>query len=237
MMKRDDSVKGLHSNLPNKYETIRFTLREELANSISHLTGALLATAGLVLMVIFSVIRGSAWHVISSSIFGSSMVILYISSTLNHWLKPGKVKEFFFNFDQIAIFMLIAGTYTPLTLIALHGPFGWTIFGIEWGLALTGTIVKIAKPTKFESGVNIFFILLYVIMGWMIIVAIVPVFKAMPLMGVLWILIGGLCYSIGILFYKALKFRYHHLIWHLFVIAGSVSHFFGIFFYVIPIQV
>lgn len=219
------------------YEPIRFTRQEELANTISHLAGALLATTGLVLLVTYSAIRGSAWHVVSSSVYGSSMVILYLSSTFNHLLRPGRAKEFFFNFDQIAIFMLIAGTYTPLALVALHGPFGWTIFGIEWGLALTGTIVKTAKPTKFESGVNIFFIILYVIMGWMVIIAIIPVFKILPLMGVLWIFIGGICYSVGILFFKVLKFRYHHLVWHLFVIAGSISHFFAIFYYVIPIPV
>ena len=218
-------------------DTIRFSHGEELANSISHLIGALLATAGLVLMVVFSALKGSAWHVVSSSVFGSTMVILYISSTLNHWLKPGKSKEFFFTFDQIAIFMLIAGTYTPLTLVVLHGPFGWTIFGIEWGLALTGTIIRIARPAKFDKGVNLFFILTYAIMGWMIIIAIFHVIKVLPLMGVLWILIGGACYTLGILFYKVMKFRFHHLIWHLFVIAGSISHFFAIFFYVIPIQV
>lgn len=220
-----------------KRPAVRFTAQEELANTVSHLAGALLATAGLVLMVVFSAIRGSAWHVVSSSIFGSTMVLLYISSTLNHWLKPGKGKEFFFNFDQIAIFMLIAGTYTPLTLVALHGPLGWTIFGVEWGLALTGTIIKIAKPSKYESGVNLFFVLTYAIMGWMIIAAIVPVFKALPLMGVLWILIGGICYTLGILFFRVIRFRFHHLVWHLFVIAGTVSHFFAIFFYVIPIEV
>lgn len=220
-----------------KHETIRFTAQEELANSISHLVGALLATAGLVLMVVFSAIRGNAWHVVSSSIFGTTMVLLYVSSTLNHWLKPGKGKNFFFNFDQIAIFMLIAGTYTPLTLVALHGPFGWTIFGVEWGLAVTGTVIKIVKPNKYESGVNLFFILTYAVMGWMIIVAAVQVFKALPLMGVLWILIGGVCYTLGILFFRIIRFRFHHLIWHLFVIAGTVSHFFAIFFYVLPIQV
>jgi hemolysin III len=188
-------------------------------------------------MVVFSVTRGSSWHVVSSAIFGSTMVILYISSTLNHWLKPGRGKEFFFTFDQIAIFMLIAGTYTPVTLVALHGPFGWTIFGIEWGLALVGTIIRIVKPVKFDKGVNLFFVLTYAIMGWIIIIAIVQVFNALPLMGVIWILIGGVCYSLGILFFKIAKFRFHHLVWHLFVIAGSISHFFAIFFYVIPIKI
>lgn len=216
--------------------TRRFSRAEELANALSHMTGAMLATAGLVLMIVFSAMRGTAWHVVSTSVFGSTMVILYLSSTLNHWLKPGRVKDFFFNFDQIAIFLLIAGTYTPLTLVTLHGPFGWTIFGIEWGLALTGTLIKISRPEKFDSGVNLFYIISYIVMGWMIIIAIVPVFRALPLMGILWILIGGACYSIGILFFKLSKFRFHHLIWHIFVIGGSTSHFFAIFFFVIPLH-
>ncbi|UCG26949.1 MAG: hemolysin III family protein, partial [Bacteroidales bacterium] len=217
--------------------TVRFSYREELANAISHLTGALLATAGLVLMVVFSAIKGSAWHVVSSAVFGTTMIILYVSSTLNHWLKPGRVKDFFFNFDQIAIFMLIVGTYTPLTLVALHGAFGWVIFGIEWSLAVTGTAIRIIKPDKFESGISLFFILTYVIMGWIVVIAIVQVLKAISLMGFIWILIGGLCYSLGILFFRLAKFRFHHLIWHIFVIAGSISHFFAIYFYILPIQV
>ena len=121
----------------------RFSYSEELANAISHLIGAILAIAGLVLMVVYSAINGSAWHVVSTTIFGSTMTLLYLSSTLNHWLPAGKGKEFFFNFDQIAIFLLIAGTYTPITLIALHGAFGWVIFGLEWGLALIGILLNI----------------------------------------------------------------------------------------------
>lgn len=217
-------------------ESIRFTYAEELANTISHMVGILLAITGLVLMVVFSALSGTFWHILSTSIFGSTMVILYLSSTLNHLLPVGRTKDFFFNFDQIAIFLLIAGTYTPLTLIALHGTMGWVIFGLEWGFALLGIIIKLFKPTKFESGVNIFYIILYVIMGCILILAIDQFIRIIPGMGLIWLVIGGLFYTIGILFFKLSKFKFHHLVWHLFVIAGSISHFICIFFYVIPLD-
>ena len=212
----------------------RFSHSEELANALSHLAGALLAGTGLVLMVVYSVRNGNAWHVVSTSIFGSTMLILYISSTLNHWLKPGRGKEFFFNFDQVAIFLLIAGTYTPLTLVLISSGLGWTIFGLEWGLALVGISIKLMKPTAFESGVNYFFISLYSLMGWMLLIGIRTIAAAISPMGLAWIFIGGACYTLGILFYKKIQFPYHHLVWHLFVIAGSISHFFAIFFHIIP---
>ena len=133
----------------------RFSAREELANALSHLTGALLAAAGLLLMVVFSALNGNAWHMVSTSIFGISMIVLYTSSTFNHWLKPGRGKEFFFNFDQVAIFLLIAGTYTPLTLVSIRSGLGWTIFGLEWGLAIIGITIRLLKPAAFESVLTI----------------------------------------------------------------------------------
>ncbi|HDR67974.1 MAG TPA: hemolysin III family protein [Bacteroidaceae bacterium] len=214
--------------------TRKFTFREEMANGISHIAGTLLAIAGLILMVYFSISRGNIWHLVSTSIFGISMITLYLSSTLTHILPPGRIKDFFFNFDRIAIYLLIAGTYTPIALITLHGPVGWIIFGIEWGLALTGIIMIFRKPGNFDDGVNIFYILSYAVMGWLILIVIVPVIRLLPLMGWLWIFIGGICYTLGIFFYKLATFRYHHLVWHLLVVAGSISHFFSVFFYMIP---
>lgn len=212
----------------------RFSHSEELANALSHLAGAVLSAAGLVLMVVYSTLNGNAWHVVSTSIFGGSMLILYTSSTFNHWLKPGKGKEFFFNFDQVAIFLLIAGTYTPLTLVLIRSGLGWTIFGLEWGLAILGISIKLMRPTAFESGVNYFFIFLYALMGWMLLIGIGTIARAISPMGLAWIFIGGACYTLGILFYKKIQFPYHHLVWHLFVIAGSISHFFAIFYHIIP---
>lgn len=212
----------------------RFTREEEIANAVSHLLGALLAAAGLVIMLIHAARNGNAWHITSVAIFGATMILLYLSSSFNHILKPGKLKDIFFNFDQVAIFLLIAGTYTPVSLIVLKGALGWTIFGIEWGLALTGILLKIRKPARFESGVNLFYIFTYIIMGWMILVAIVPLVRLLPFMGWMWIFIGGISYSAGVIFFKLARFRFHHLIWHLLVMTGSAAHFFAVFFYMLP---
>lgn len=212
----------------------RFSDKEDLANAISHTTGAFLSVAALVLMVVYSAIRGDAWHVVSSAIFGFSMVFLYTSSSVAHWLPSGKRKDTFFTLDQLAIFILIAGTYTPLSLVALRGSLGWVVFGIEWGLAIFGIVRLLRRVNNFESGVGIIDILIYVVMGWLVVAVSGPVLKAIPLMGYIWIIIGGLFYTLGILFFKIAKFRYHHLIWHLLVIGGTASHFVAIFFYILP---
>jgi hemolysin III len=213
--------------------TRRFSAREDLANALSHLGGTLLSIAGLTLMVVFSAIRGNAWYIVSASVFGTSLVILYLSSTIAHWLPEGSAKDRFFVVDQVSIFILIAGTYTPVALIALHGTLGWVIFGIEWGLAIIGIIRLLIRKARFEHGVALFDIVIYTLMGWLVVIFSGPVLNSVSLMGYLWIIIGGLFYTAGIIFFKFTKFRYHHLIWHLMVIGGSVSHFTAIFFYLI----
>jgi hemolysin III len=185
----------------------RFTVGEELANTISHGLGAVFAIVGLVLLVVYSVKLGSPRHIISFSVFGGTMTILYLSSTLNHGLPVGKAKEFFHNFDQIAIFLLIAGTYTPFALVVLKGDWGWTMFGLQWGLAIAGIVAKIFLPNRFEKGVNIFFILSYIIMGWMILFFIIPMGRHMSGTGILYILIGGICYTLGTVFLKSSIFH------------------------------
>lgn len=215
----------------------KFSKGEELANALSHLAGALLGVAALVLMVVYSSINGTAWHVVSTAIFGATLVILYLSSMFTHWLPMGRTKELFFTLDQIAIFMLIAGTYTPIALISLHGPFGWVIFGIEWGLAIIGITIKLLRPVTYTKGVGWFNIILYVSMGWVFLIAVVPLLKSTPTMGLVWILIGGLCYSVGIYFFRVAKFKFAHLVWHLLVLAGSVAHFIAVFFYIIDIGI
>jgi len=212
----------------------KFSKGEELANAYSHMTGALLATAGLVLMIWQSVLHGTTMHIVTTSVFGATMIILYFSSTMTHILPMGRLKDIFFNMDRIAIYMLIAGTYTPLALIAVGGTVGWVIFGLEWGIALTGIILILTKPGDYNTGVNTFYVISYVVMGWLVLIALGPVINNLPFMGLLWILIGGVCYSLGIIFFKVIKFPYHHLVWHILVIAGSLSHFFAVFFYVIP---
>lgn len=212
----------------------KFSKSEELANAYSHMAGALLALIGLILMLVQSRASGSAIHIVTSAVFGASMVILYLSSTMTHILPMGRLKDTFFNIDRIAIYLLIAGTYTPIALIGIGGPFGWVIFGMEWGIALIGTLMILFKPGDYDTGVNIFYVLSYAVMGWIFLFAIIPMARILPTMGWLWILIGGICYSIGILFFKFFKFPYHHLVWHILVIAGSLSHFFAVFFYLIP---
>ena len=211
----------------------RFSDREDLANALSHMAGAILALAGLVLMVVFSALKGTAVHIISSSVFGLSMLFLYTASSVAHWLPEGKRKDAFFTMDQVAIFILIAGTYTPLSLLALHGAVGWIVLSIEWSLALIGILRLIFRKNLFESGVGVLDIIIYVLMGWLIVIVSGPVLKSIPLMGYLWIIIGGLFYTLGVIFYRITKFRFHHLVWHLFVIGGTASHFVAIFFYVL----
>ena len=212
----------------------KFSRGEELANALSHLAGALFGVVALVLMIHYSLSNGTGWHLISTSVFGATMIMLYLSSTFTHILPAGRAKDWFFNTDRIAIYFLIAGTYTPIALVTLNGPLGWTIFGIEWGLALVGTFLILTRPGEFNKGVNTFYVVSYAVMGWLLLIAIGPIFRSIPLMGALWILIGGLCYTIGIAFYNTIKFPYHHLVWHLLVLAGTISHFFAIFFYIIP---
>lgn len=215
-------------------EVNKFSPAEERANAISHFTAAILAIPALILMIRYSLAHGTPWHLVSTGIFGSSMILLYTSSALTHSLPVGKVKDLFFNIDRIAIYVLIAGTYTPIALVTLRGPLGWTIFGIEWGLALLGTLLILIKPGNYKTGVNTFYVISYAVMGWMVLIAIGPVFKSLPTMGALWIIIGGICYTAGIPFFKSIKFPFHHLVWHLLVIAGTFSHFIAVFFYIIP---
>ena len=212
----------------------KFSKGEELANALSHAAGVVFGVVALVLMVRHSLTRGNGWHLVSTSVFGATMIMLYLSSTFTHILPVGRAKDWFFNTDRIAIYFLIAGTYTPIALVTLNGPLGWTIFGIEWGLALVGTFLILTRPGAFSKGVNTFYVVSYAVMGWLLLIAIGPIFRSIPLMGALWILIGGLCYTIGIAFYTKIKFPYHHLVWHLLVLAGTISHFFAIFFYIIP---
>lgn len=211
----------------------RFSKGEELANAISHGLGLFMSIAATSVIVIFSVLNGDAWMITSSAIFGATLILLYFSSTMNHSLQHGKAKDFFHNFDQIAIYLLIAGTYTPLSISILRHDSGWLMFGIEWGFAIAGLLVKAFIPNKFERGVNVFVIISYVVMGWLLLLFINPLLNNLSTTSVILIFVGGLFYSLGIIFFKMEKLKYAHLIWHLMVIGGSVSHWIAIFIYVI----
>lgn len=210
------------------YTLPRQTLGEEIANGITHGIGAALATAALTILVVFAALKGDTWRIVSFSIYGASLVLMYISSTLYHSITNLKAKRYFRIMDHSSIFLLIAGTYTPITLIALRGTgWGWTIFGLIWGLAILGILFKLMFYGKLEKLSVVF----YILMGWLAVVAIKPMIANLPTGLLLWIAIGGLSYTLGIIFYAWTKLPYSHSIWHLFVLGGSISHFFGILLY------
>lgn len=204
---------------------------EEIANSISHGVGIGLAVAGVSLLVIFGAIYGNAWHVVSFSVFGASMITLYLASTLFHSAKNPRVKYKLNKFDHSSIYILIAGTYTPISLISLHGAFGWVIFGLIWGMAIGGIIFKVWFYSHRWRKLSAW---LYVGMGWLIIIAIVPVLRNVPSTSLYFLLAGCLTYSAGVIFYIKREILFFHFVFHLFILGGSICHFFA-FLYLLPI--
>ena len=213
--------------------TPRFSKAEELANAISHGVGLALAIVATVALVWVATLKGNNGMILSSLIFGITLILLYFSSTMNHSLAAGKAKDFFHNFDQIAIYLLIAGTYTPLAISVIGHTWGWVMFGIEWGLAISGLFVKAFLPNKFERGVNVFIIISYVIMGWLLLAFFVPLKQNLSGASLILIFAGGFFYTFGILFFKLEKLKFSHLIWHIMVIAGSACHWSAIFLFVL----
>jgi hemolysin III len=209
-----------------------YTVGEEIANSVTHGIGAGLSIAGLTLLVVLAAIYGDVWRVVSFSIYGSSLVLLYLASTLYHSIQHPKVKQVLRIFDHSAIYLLIAGTYTPFTLVSMRGPWGWTMFGVVWGLALLGIAFKTVFIGRYEKLATA----AYVLMGWLVVVAFKEMMVAIPPGGVAWLMAGGVVYTLGVLFYAWQKLPYNHAIWHLFVLGGSTCHFFAILFHVLPVQ-
>jgi len=203
---------------------------EEVANSITHGIGVLLSCGGLVVLVVFASLHGTSWHVTASAIFGASLVWSYTASTLYHGIPSANAKRILKVIDHAAIYLLIAGTYTPFTLISLRGPWGWSLFGTIWGLALLGVVLKITMLGKLARIST----LVYLAMGWIVLIAIKPLLAVVAPGGMMLLLFGGLAYSIGVIFYVWKKLPYNHAVWHLFVLAGSLFHFFAVLFYVIP---
>jgi hemolysin III len=201
----------------------------EWFNSISHLIGAALALIGLVLLVVSTAHQGDPWKIVSLSIYGTALLALYTFSTLYHSLK-GKTKNVFHKLDHLAIYLLIAGTYTPFSLITLRGSWGWSIFGAVWSLAVAGIILD-ALPRK---GQRILPVIIYIFMGWLIIIALRPLLRNLEMTGFILLLSGGVFYTVGVIFYVLdKKVRYFHGIWHLFVLAGSIIHYFTVLLYVV----
>lgn len=201
---------------------------EERANSLSHGIGLVAALAGTPVLIIHAVERGQTAFTVGTIIFAATLILLYLASTLYHALPVGRAKNVFRIIEHSAIFLLIAGTYTPFTLGALSGAWGWSLFGVVWGLAITGVALKV-----FDRASNPFFSTgLYLLMGWVVVIAVDPLLSQMPPAGLLLLLAGGLSYTVGVAFFVTdSRLQYGHLIWHLFVLAGSVCHYFAVLWY------
>lgn len=207
-----------------------YSVAEEIAHALTHGVGAIAAIVGLVFMLVWAVSYGDTFHVVSASIYGASLILLYLASTLYHAFPWPRVKAFFQQMDHAAIYVLIAGTYTPFALVNLRGAWGWTLLAVVWSIALIGVIMEVAmKERKKWLSLS-----LYLGLGWMALVVIKPMLETVEAGGLWLLLAGGLAYTFGVIFYVWKSLRFHHAIWHLFVLAGSVLHFFSVFYFVLP---
>jgi len=203
---------------------------EEIANSITHGIGIVLAIAALGFLATFSSLYGNIWHIVSVCVYGTTLILLYTASTLYHSIQHPRAKTILQTLDHAAIFLLIAGTYTPFTLVSLRGPWGWSLFGVIWGLAILGVLFQLSRLAQWRTASMV----LYICMGWAVIVAIKPLIANVATGGIIFLVLGGVAYTSGILFYKQKQLKYHHAVWHLFVLAGSVLHFLAVLLYVLP---
>ena len=206
-----------------------YSLGEEIAHAVTHGIGGLLAAIGMVVLIVQAVRFGDPWRVIASVIYGTSLVLLYTTSTLYHALPPRRAKRVFQLLDHAAIYLLIAGSYTPFALVTLRGGWGWTLFGLAWGLGFAGIIFEVVFRERAKKLSLVF----YLLMGWLAVIAGKPLLSALPPGGILLIVSGGAFYSLGTIFYVWRRLPYHHAIWHVFVLGGSAAHFFCMLFYVV----
>lgn len=207
-----------------------YSKTEERLNVISHAVGLVLSVAALVLLVVFASLEGEAAHIVSVSIYGASLILLYSASTFYHYVQSPKLRKKLNILDHAAIYVLIAGTYTPFCLVVLKGWIGYTIFGIAWGLAIIGIVFKLFYTGRFDKLSTA----AYVLMGWLIIFAIRPLIESLPNGGLFWLFLGGLFYTVGAILYSIKSIKYNHAIFHIFVLLGSFCHFMAVFFYVLP---
>jgi hemolysin III len=217
--------------MSSKISVPTYSIKEEIANSITHGVGLILAIAGLGVLIAFASRLGNAWHVVSCTIFATTLILQYTFSTLYHSIQLPRAKSIMRVLDHSAIFLLIAGTYTPFMLVNLRGTWGWTLLAVIWSLALLGVLFQVSLLRRWQ-GLSLG---LYIGMGWVVVVAIKPMLDAVAPGGLILLLLGGLAYTSGVIFYLWKSLRYHHAIWHGFVLAGSILHFFAVLFYVIPL--
>ena len=208
----------------------RTKMKDDVLNIITHGLGAALSIAALVLLIVKAAMYGTVWHVVSFTIFGVSLIIMYSASTVYHSVRGVRPKYFTNILDHSAIYILIAGTYTPFALTALRGPWGWSLFGVIWALAIGGVIYKLFFINRYRLLSTIG----YLLMGWIVIIAINPLLESVPEGGLLFLGLGGLSYCFGVIFYLWRKLPFSHAIWHLFVLGGSIMHFFAVYLYLVP---
>ena len=225
---------GYHQPVSQTANLDVYHLGDILANAITHGIGAALAIAGTAYLIVAST-RGSAWDIVSCSIFGATLILVYLCSTLYHSLVRTRARPVFHILDHSSIYLLIAGTYTPFTLVSLRGPLGWSVFSVEWSLAIAGVIFKSIAMERFRKGrLAVLSAVVYLLQGWFIVFAVRPIVHAIGWHGLAWLGAGGLAYTLGIIFFALDSRRYFHAAWHIFVLAGSIAHYFAILFYVLP---
>ncbi|HUP91979.1 MAG TPA: hemolysin III family protein [Solimonas sp.] len=207
-----------------------YSIAEEVAHAATHGLGAFLSVAGLAVLVARASLYGGAWHIVAVSVFGATLVMMYTASTLYHSIPLPRAKKVLRVIDHSLIYFLIAGTYTPFCLVTLNGAWGWSLFALTWGLAAAGVVFKIFATGRFEK----LSLAIYLAMGWCCLIAIRPLMEHVQPAGLLLMAVGGLSYTGGVAFYTWERLRYHHAIWHLFVLGGSIAHYFAILFYVLP---
>ena len=230
---REERKTAVISKMNSDLTVPQYRPAEELANSITHGIGAVLSIVALGILTAFASLFGNAWHIVSCSIFGATLILLYTTSTLYHSIQIPQAKTVLRVLDHAAIFLLIAGTYTPFVLVNIHGPWGWSLFAVVWTIALLGVIFQVSLLRRWP----IASVGLYVGMGFLIVFAIKPLVATLTPDGLRLLIAGGLAYILGLVFYGWRRLPYHHAVWHLFVLAGSSLHFFAILFYVIPVTV
>jgi hemolysin III len=207
-----------------------FTLGEEIAHAVTHGLGLVLSIAGVAVLVAAASLRGNAWHVVGCAVFGATLVLLYAASTLYHGVRHRGAKRVLQQLDHAAIFLLIAGSYTPFALVTLRGAWGWTLLALVWGLAVLGIALQVAR----RSSVSRPLVPIYLVMGWLVLIAIEPLVRSLHPQGLLLLFLGGVAYTLGVVFFAWRRLPYNHAVWHLFVLAGSACHFSCVLGYVIP---
>jgi len=218
--------------MSEQYQLINYSSEEELANRLTHLAAAILSLVGLVVLLVAASGTGDPYRIVSSAIFCGALCVFYVISTIYHTVRSPRIRYIFRVLDHAGIFLVIAGSYTPFTLVSMRSGHGWALFGVIWGLAVAGAVFKSFMTHRLAFLAPVF----YIGLGWLIVVDLEGLLTLVPIKGVLWLVAGGLCYTFGIIFYAIDRIPFNHAIWHIFVVAGSLCHYLAVLYYVIPVN-